>query len=50
MKAGEIVQESDLHMLSPGDGFKWAELSSVVGKTLAQDIPADEIIYQSMLK
>lgn len=50
MKVGEVVQESDLHMLSPGDGFKWADLSLVVGKTLTQDIPADEIIYQSMLK
>lgn len=50
MLAGEIIQESDLHMLSPGDGFKWAELDKVVGHELIQDIPADEIIYQSMLK
>jgi sialic acid synthase len=50
MKAGETIAESDLHMLSPGDGFKWADLDKVVGHVLNQDIPADEIIYQSMLK
>jgi sialic acid synthase len=50
MKAGETITESDLHMLSPGDGFKWADLNKVVGQVLNQDIPADEIIYQSMLK
>ncbi len=50
MKAGETIIESDLHMLSPGDGFKWADLNKVVGQVLNQDIPADEIIYQSMFK
>ena len=50
MKAGELISESDLHMLSPGDGFKWAELDKVVGHVLLQDIPADEIIYPTMLK
>jgi sialic acid synthase len=50
MKAGETITESDLHMLSPGDGFKWADLNKVVGQVLNQDIPADEIIYQSMFK
>jgi sialic acid synthase len=50
MKAGETIGESDLHMLSPGDGYKWADLDKVVGHVLNQDIPSDEIIYQSMLK
>lgn len=45
MKAGEIVKESDLHLLSPGDGFKWNQLTEVVGKTLTRDIPANEVIY-----
>jgi sialic acid synthase SpsE len=49
MKAGELIQESDLHMLSPGDGFKWAQKDAVLGKKLKADIPADEIIYPSML-
>lgn len=43
--AGEVIQETDLHLLSPGDGFKWHELSEVAGKVAKQNIPSDEIIY-----
>lgn len=50
MKAGEVIQESDLHLLSPGDGFKWAEKEELIGKTLNEDIPQDEIIYKNMIK
>ena len=50
MKAGELISENDLHMLSPGDGFKWADLDKVIGHVLQQDMPADEIIYPTMLK
>jgi sialic acid synthase len=49
IKAGETIQESDLHLLSPGDGFKWHELNNVVGKIAAATIPADEIIYPQHL-
>ncbi len=45
MKKGEVIKENDLHMLSPGDGFKWSQLSEVVGKTLLVDIPKNEVIY-----
>lgn len=49
MKEGEIISEKDLHMLSPGDGFKWNQLNDVVGKTLKEDIAANEIIYSKYL-
>jgi sialic acid synthase len=49
MKKGEVISESDIHMLSPGDGVKWIDRQSVLGRTLSQDIPADEIIYPNML-
>ena len=49
LKSGETVKEEDLHMLSPGDGFKWAEKDNVVGKQVKVDIPKDEVIYKSML-
>ncbi|MBM3438203.1 MAG: shikimate dehydrogenase [Bacteroidetes bacterium] len=49
IKVGETIQQSDLHLLSPGDGFKWHELEKVVGKTATKTIPADEIIYQENL-
>lgn len=49
MKAGDIIQESDLHMLSPGDGFKWDQLNEIVGRSLIKDIPQNEIIYPRYL-
>jgi sialic acid synthase SpsE len=48
--AGEIICENDLHLLSPGDGFKWAEIDKIVGKMALIDIPANEIIYPEMIK
>ena len=42
---GKIIEESDLCMLSPGDGFKWAQRNFVVGKRTTSSIPASEIIY-----
>lgn len=50
MKAGEVVMESDLHLLSPGDGYKWSQLEEVVGKTLTRDIPANEVLYPTDIK
>lgn len=47
---GDIIEESMLHMLSPGDGFKWAQLNDVVGKCVIKTIPANEIIYPDMIE
>lgn len=47
---GDIIREEDIHLLSPGDGFKWAEKSLVIGKRVATEIPANEIIYSSHLE
>lgn len=49
IQKGEKIEEKDLHMLSPGDGFKWAQVNLVVGKSAVVDIPANEIIYPNML-
>lgn len=49
MKKGETLQESDVHLLSPGDGFQWAQKDELLGKKLSQDVPADEVIYKEML-
>lgn len=37
IKAGEIIKEVDLHMISPGNGLKWEDKLSVIGKTLVVD-------------
>ena len=46
---GDIIAEDNIHMLSPGDGFKWIEKDKVIGHKALQDIPADEIIYPNMI-
>jgi len=48
--SGETITENDLHLLSPGDGFKWAKKDIVIGKRALVSIPANEIIYPEMLE
>ena len=50
LKKGDILSKSDLHLLSPGDGFKWSQINKVNGKTLKVDISKDEIIYKNFIK
>ena len=49
MKKGERIGANDIHLLSPGDGFKWSDKDQVVGKVLSKDIEKDEIIYEDFL-
>lgn len=50
LKKGHILQESDMHLLSPGDGFKWSDKNILIGKSLTEDIPQNEIIYKKHVK
>lgn len=50
LKAGEIINENDIHMLSPGDGFKWSQKDEVVGHVVKENIPSHEIIYPKFIK
>ena len=50
LSKGHVIKEEDIHLLSPGDGFKWSEKESVIGKTLLEKIPKDEIVYKKHLK
>lgn len=50
IKTGEIITMNDIHMLSPGDGFKWSQKDEVVGHVVKEDIPAHEIIYPKFIK
>lgn len=47
--AGQVITENDIHLLSPGNGFKWSERNSVVGKKALSEIPANEIILPGMI-
>jgi len=46
IKKGSIIREEDIHLLSPGDGFKWIDRSGIIGKKAKKDLPKDEIIYK----
>lgn len=50
IKKGEIIRKEDLHLLSPGDGFKWSQIAEVVGKKACQDIEANEVVYANFLQ
>lgn len=50
LHVGDVVTEDDLHMLSPGNGYKWAQKDEVIGKTVTVEIPKDEVIYPNMIK
>lgn len=50
MKKGEVIAENDIHLLSPGDGFKWRDKDVIVGAVLQDDIAANEIIYPAFIK
>jgi N-acetylneuraminate synthase len=47
--AGAVIALEDLDFKRPGDGYSPAETGLVVGRTAAQDIAADEVIYSTML-
>ena len=49
IKKGDIINENDLHLLSPGDGIKWADRNQIIGKAAATEIKKNEIIYPNHL-
>jgi sialic acid synthase SpsE len=49
LRKGDVITINDLHLLSPGDGFKWTEKEKLIGLRLKQDLSANEIIYPSSL-
>lgn len=42
--AGTEITEQDIHLLSPGNGFKWSDKEQVIGKKATISIDANEII------
>lgn len=49
IKQGNKISFEDIHLLSPGDGYKWVDKDKVIGKTALVDIQKDEIIYDNMI-
>ena len=50
IKIGEIITEKDIHLLSPGDGIRWANRAELIGKKTIELIPKDEIIYPKLVE
>lgn len=50
LKPSDVIREEDLHLLSPGDGYKWCDRNQLIGKTVKKEILQDEIIYPSSLE
>lgn len=50
IKAGQILTAKDIHLLSPGSGYKWSEKDTILGKRVVVDIPENEIIYPNQLQ
>ena len=46
MKIGDVLTEKDIHLLSPGNGFKWSEKELVLGRKIINPISANEIILK----
>ncbi len=42
---GETISETDLHLLSPGNGVKWKNRELIVGKKARKNIAANELIF-----
>jgi len=49
IKEGETITEDKLHLLSPGDGIKWADRDQLIGKTAKEFIAKNEILYPNLL-
>lgn len=50
LKEGNIIKEEDLHLLSPGDGYKWSQRNEIIGKTVTKNIPKNELIYSENIQ
>ena len=50
MRKGEVITINDIHLLSPGDGYRWRDLDKVIGKVLNRDIDSNSIIYEDYIE
>ena len=50
IKPGELITESNIHLLSPGDGIRWQDRAQLVGRKAKSLIPKNEIIYSDLVE
>ena len=49
IRAGEVINEADIHLLSPGDGIPWHLRSEVIGRAAKKDLDSNTTIYHTDL-
>ncbi len=50
IQPGELIDESNIHLLSPGDGVRWQDRNELIGKKAKALIPKNEIIYTTLVE
>ena len=50
LKKGDVIKEEHLHLLSPGDGYKWSQKDEIIGKKVIKDIPQNELFYPDFIE
>lgn len=50
IRANEAITDADIHLLSPGTGYRWIEKDKIIGMIAKNDIAKDEIILPADLK
>ena len=46
---GDIIKEEDLHMISPGDGYKWEDRKLFIGKELKINVQSNTLLINKKL-
>ena len=46
LPVGTILRESDITLLSPGDGYLWRDRDKIIGRTVTEDLPKHELIWK----
>lgn len=49
IKLGEIINETDIHMISPGDGYKWEDRFKFIGHRATKDIEINTLLTNDMI-
>jgi sialic acid synthase SpsE len=49
LKKGQQISEQDIHLLSPGTGYRWNDRHQIIGKRINVDIDANEILLSKHL-
>lgn len=50
LKKGDVIKDEHLHLLSPGDGYKWSQKNEIIGKKVNKDIPQNELFYPDFIE